>query len=546
MDGPSGGARRVPPGRALHLPGRSAPGHSRRHRVRDPGVPAPPGGGAGRARPRAREGRGPRPPAARGEPALDRDAGRGRADALVRLRGRVSPRLALHPHEPRDRSRVRRPAGRGGRSLEGPHRRLHQGLPLRDRRNAPALRALRPPFLRPGQGVAPDGEPARLGLEPPPQPPSRLRPRQPAGRDRLRGDPQRRRLPRGRLRRRLAVRARRVGRLQRHRRRRRAPGHGRRPACLQRRPRPRAPDRPLHGRRRHLAPRPALSRPLRLDLAGVRGGGPRPHGPGGRLSPPRPGADEPHRLHPDRRERVEPTGLRLPRRRGRRGRRHRLAEDDGGVREGGPRQRPVLRPAGRHPLLLGLRLPRRLALPPGGGHPPRPSSRARRVLDVLAAIQQGLLAPDRPHRRGPDPRTDRGPSEGGRLRRRDHQPLRLLPAARPGDRAPGQADHRPGERQGGVSRRAEGQRAELRRRQGIVEVDRAVEGPGPGAARSSRGRVPVPQPRAVRAPRVRLRHARGRCDHRRFQGGSRDAGRTGDRTCARSGASWRTRKSPPT
>ena len=46
----------------------------------------------------------------------------------------------------------------------------------------------------------------------------------------------------------------------------------------------------------------------------------------GGLERARPGADGPHRLHADRRERREPAGLRVPRRRGRRRERHRLAQ----------------------------------------------------------------------------------------------------------------------------------------------------------------------------------------------------------------------------
>ena len=172
----------------------------------------------------------------------------------------------------------------GGRGpLEGAHRRLHQGLPLRGRRHAPAVRPLRPALVRPGEGVAAAGGPARLRLEPPAPPATPLRPRQRAGRGRLRGDPEGRPLPRRRLPRAHSVRPRRVGRLQRHRRGRRAAGHGPRPAGLQRRPRPGAPHRPLDGRRGHVAHRPPLPRPLRLDLAGVRGGRPRPHALDGRL-----------------------------------------------------------------------------------------------------------------------------------------------------------------------------------------------------------------------------------------------------------------------
>ena len=81
--------------------------------------------------------------------------------------------------------------------------------------------------------------------------------------------------------------------------------------------------------------------------------------------------------------------------------------------------------------------------------------------------------------------------------------------------------------------------------EGVVEGDRALEGPGPGAARPRRGGLPLRRPRAVRAPRVRLRHDRRRGDHRRVEGRRRDAGGLGaERPCA-SGASWRTRRSLP-
>ena len=180
------------------------------------------------------------------------------------------------------RPRVRRAAGRRRGPLEGPDRRLHEGLPVRGRRHAPAVRPLRPALLRSGEGLAHDGQPARRDLEPPAEPAPGLRPRQRAGRGGLRGHPQRRRLPRRRLHRGHALRPGRGGRLQRHRRGRRAAGHGPRAAGLQRGPRPRAPHRPLDGRRRHLAHRPALPRPLRLDHAGLRRRRPGPHARGRR------------------------------------------------------------------------------------------------------------------------------------------------------------------------------------------------------------------------------------------------------------------------
>ena len=421
----------------------SRPRHPQQRGLRDPGVPAAPGRGAGGARPRAAEGRDGRRPRPRRQPALDRDARRGRRDALVGLRPGAA-RLGLREAAARDREGVRRPS-RGGRGpVEGPHRRLHEGVPLRDRRHAAALRAVRAAFLRRGEGVADDGGPARVRLESPAPPAAALRPRQRPGRAGLRRHPHRRRLPRRRLHRARALRPGRVGRLQRHRRGRRAAGHGARAEGLQRRPRPGAPHRPLDGRRRHLADRPALPRPLRLDLAGVRRRGHGPHALDGRLERARPGAHVPDRRLAARGERGEPAGVRLPRRRGRRGERRRVAEDDGVLREGRPRRekRPLLRAAGGHPLLVGLRLPRRLAVPAGGGDPPQPVPRARRLLDVLAALQQGLLAPRRPDRPRLRARPGGGDAEGGCLRREGRQRLRLLPAALPVDRARGESRSR--------------------------------------------------------------------------------------------------------
>ena len=99
------------------------------------------------------------------------------------------------------------------------------------------------------------------------------------------------------------------------------------------------------------------------------------------------------------------------------------------------KKRPLLRAAGGHPLRVGLRLPRRVAVPARGDHPPQPLPRAGRLLDLLAPLQQGLLAAHRPHRQGPRARPDRGHAEGGRLRREGRQRLRLLPAALARDRA---------------------------------------------------------------------------------------------------------------
>ena len=65
------------------------------------------------------------------------------------------------------------------------------------------------------------------------------------------------------------------------------------------------------------------------------------------------------------------------------------------------------------------------------GDSPQPVPRARRLLDVLAPLQQGLLAPRRPDRPRLRARPGGGDAEGGRLRREGRQRLRLLPAALP-------------------------------------------------------------------------------------------------------------------
>ena len=149
VDGARGGRGPVPARRPLLRRGRRRSRHPQQRGLRDPGVPAAPGGGAGGARPRAAEGRDGRRPRPRRQPALDRDARRGRRDALVGLRPGAA-RLGFREAAARDRQGVRRPP-RGGRGpVEGPHRRLHEGVPLRGRRHAAALRrcTCRPPTTR--------------------------------------------------------------------------------------------------------------------------------------------------------------------------------------------------------------------------------------------------------------------------------------------------------------------------------------------------------------------------------------------------------------
>ena len=300
---PDGGGGPVPARRPLLGRGRPAARHPQQRRLRDPGVPAAARGGAGGARPRAGEGRDGRRPRPRRQPALDRDARRGRRDALVRLRPGAA-RLGFREAPARDREGVRRPP-RGGRGpVEGPHRRLHEGVPLRGRRHAPALRAVRAALLRPGEGLADDGGPARLRLESPapPAPASSASATRRASRTTRRSAPTSTYPDVG-----FVVLAP-YGRGESAGYNGVAEGDVLRAmdhvaAGLQRRPRPRAPHRPLDGRRRHLAHRPALPRPLRLDLAGVRRRRHGPHALDGGLERARPGADGPDRLHADRRER---------------------------------------------------------------------------------------------------------------------------------------------------------------------------------------------------------------------------------------------------
>ncbi len=356
----------VPARRPLLRRGRPAARHAQQRRVRDARVPAAPRGGAGVTRPSAAEGRDGRRPRARRQPALDRDARRGRRDALVRLRPgaarlgvREAPAGGRRAPTPTDS----RPARTRGRVAPAPSRR--RTAPRSTARSSRTASTSRPPTTRRRRGrwwwacTAPARTTCSTGAGSSASATSRAR-------GTTRPSARTSRSPTSGFVVLDALRPRRVGRLQRHRRGRRAAGHGPRPEGLQRGRRPRAPHRPVDGRRRHLAHRPALPRPLRLDLAGLRRRRPGPHALDGRLGRARPRADEPHRLHADRGERRQPAGLRLPRRRGRRGERDGVAEDDGGLREGRPRrpERPLLRAAGRHPLLVGLRLPRRLALPP--------------------------------------------------------------------------------------------------------------------------------------------------------------------------------------
>ena len=112
-------------------------------------------------------------------------------------------------------------------------------------------------------------------------------------------------------------------------------------------------------------------------------------------------------------ERGQPAGLHLPRRRGPRGGRRALAPDGGPVSRArmARQERPLLRAAGRHHFAWDFAyrdasLFARLA--PIRATRPRP----RRLLDLLAALQPGLLAPDRPDR----PRVRAGPHRGDAAR----------------------------------------------------------------------------------------------------------------------------------
>ncbi len=238
-------------------------------------------------------------------------------------------------------------------------------------------------------------------------------------------------------------------------------------AGLPRGRRPRAPHGAVDGRRRHLAHRPALPRPLRLDLAGVRRRRHGPHALDGGLERARPGAHGPHRRHAASPENAanlqvfvfhgdEDDAVTVDR----------LAEDDGGLREGRARRASAhyFELPGVTHFSWDFAYRDAGAVPARRADPPQPVPRARRLLDVLAALQQGLLAAHRPDRPRHRARPRRGDAEGGRLRREGRQRLRPLPAALSRDRARREADRGAGERQARLPGHAEGRRPEPRRR----------------------------------------------------------------------------------
>ena len=146
---------------------------------------------------------------------------------------------------------------------------------------------------------------------------------------------------------------------------------------------------------------------------------------------------------------------------------------------------------GRHPLLVGLRLPRRRALPRGwrtSGANPFPE---RVVYSTFSPRYNKAywLRIDRIDRGLALARIE-GTRKAGVFDVKTDNLTALLAPPRARDRPAGQADRGEGERQVGLPRRAEGRGAELRRREGLLEEDRPLERAGAGAARPRRGRLP--------------------------------------------------------